>query len=72
SDDIKEQILHDSIMKFGVVSIIATSNDIAYLESVIESVEFVFIKDISTQEEFEEQKELLLIFEKRALMQKLR
>ncbi|MEC8220904.1 MAG: hypothetical protein VX028_02425, partial [Nanoarchaeota archaeon] len=72
SDDIKEQILHDSIMKFGIVSIIATSNDIAYLESVIESVEFVFIKDISTQEEFEEQKELLLIFEKRALMQKLR
>ncbi len=72
SDDIKEQILRDSIMKFGIVSIIATSNDIAYLESVIESVEFVFIKDISTQEEFEEQKELLLIFEKRALMQKLR
>ena len=71
-DEIKENILNDSINKFGVISLITTSDDLPLLENCIEYIDFVFVKDISSQEEFEGQKELLLMFEKRALMKKLR
>lgn len=71
-DEIKEAILHDSIEKFGVISLIATSDDIPLLEEIIEYIEFIFIKDITNSEDFESQKEILLMFEKRALMKKLR
>ena len=71
NDDIKENMLRDVIDKFGIISLITTSEDIALLEEYIEYIDFVFIKDLQSQEDYEGQKELLLVFEKRALMKKI-
>ena len=71
NDEIKEDFFRDSLEKFGRLSLICFKDDLALLEEHIKQIDFVFIKDLENLEDLEEQKELLLIFEKRALMKSL-
>lgn len=67
-EDIKLEFLKTTYHKFGEFGIICNLNDINYLESVIDKVDFVFVKDLTSDSQYNLVKEKLLTFEKRFLL----
>lgn len=65
---IKEAVLKETIDKLGIVSVIITKENIHLIENYINKIENVFVKDLTTNEEYVQIKNKILGYEKKYLI----
>ncbi len=70
-EEIKSNFLDEVIKKIGKIKLVCQKSDIKYIYKHISKISAIKVKDIDTQEEFENLRHELLTIEKRFIMDKL-
>ena len=71
-DEIKQPLIEEVAHHYEQFSVIVNKDDIPVLESFIESLNVVYVKDALQEQDLEEIQQIMLAFEKRALMKYLK